>query len=290
MRGRLQGWVLYLVLTFIWGSAFVLIKLGLRSFEPLELAAIRVLSAATVLIPLAFIGIRNIPRNLWPWLIISGFLGSLLPAFLFGTAQVTIQSGVAGVLSAFTPIWTVVLGIILFKKSIGKWQWVGLAFGFLGSIFLVFQTVSGKLDFSQWQGLLILAATFCYGLNLNIIKYRLSELPSLQIATIPMLFTGPACLAYLLVQNLPNRMADASTSIWESFGFIVLLGVAATGLAIVLFNRLVKSSTPLFASSITYGTSIVAVGFGFLTGETFTLGHLFSILLTIFGIYLIGKE
>lgn len=290
MSDKLKGWILYLALTFIWGSAFVLIKLGLRSFDPLELAAIRVLSAAAVLIPLSFIGIRNVPKNLWPWLIISGFLGSLLPAFLFGTAQLTIQSGVAGVLSAFTPIWTVILGIILFKKSIGKWQWIGLAFGFLGSVLLIFQTVSGELDFSQWQGLLILGATFCYGLNLNIIKYRLSSLPSLQIATVPMLFTGPVCLAYLLVQNLPKRMLDATSSTWESFGFIVLLGVAATGLAIVLFNKLVKSSTPIFASSITYGTSIVAVGFGFLTGETFTIGHLFSILLTIFGIYLIGKK
>ena len=99
---RLVSWLLLIFLSLIWGSSFILMKKGLISFSPAEVAGVRILSASVFLLPVALRNLQKIRKKQWYYLFISGFFGSLIPAFLFPLAQTRIDSGITGILNALT--------------------------------------------------------------------------------------------------------------------------------------------------------------------------------------------
>ena len=164
------AWFLLIVLSFIWGSSFILMKKGLVVFSAGEVGAIRILSASIVLLPLSLPKVKKLKKKQWHILFISGLVGSFLPAFLFATAQTEIESSITGILNALTPLFVLILGVLFFDQSINIRGIIGIILGLLGTSFLIFSNQQGLFYKINLFALLIVLATFFYGTNLNIIK------------------------------------------------------------------------------------------------------------------------
>ena len=116
----LKNWILLVVLTLIWGSSFILIKRGLEVFSPGEVGAYRMVAAASILLPLSLPRLRQLSKTQVKNLLVTGMLGSFIPAFLFPIAQTQLSSSLAGVLNALTPLFVVISGALFFNTSITK--------------------------------------------------------------------------------------------------------------------------------------------------------------------------
>jgi drug/metabolite transporter (DMT)-like permease len=285
----LASWSLLILLAIVWGSSFILMKKGLIAFAPAEVAGIRILSASIFLFPVAWKNLRHIKKNQWFFLFISGFFGSLIPAFLFPLAQTRIDSGVTGILNALTPLFTILLGALFFHVKFNIRIIAGILIGFLGSVLLILAGGPGfTLKINKFAFFIILATLF-YGLNVNILKYYLAGIKPLQIASVSMLLIGPFALFYLIVFSDAGLHLMNNQSGVISLLYIVILGVVGTAIAMALFNKLIKNTNTVFASSVTYLIPIVAVIWGIVDSERLFFQHYFGMAAIIIGVLIANK-
>jgi drug/metabolite transporter (DMT)-like permease len=292
MQDSTRGTAIFLliVLTLIWGTSFILIKLGLKVFAPDEVGALRVTAAGLFLLPPALVRIKELTKDKYWKLFLSGMMGIFIPSFLFATAQTRMDSSVAGMLNTLTPIFTLLVGAIVFKQKFKNLAVVGILLGFIGAIVLMFARSGGALGSINIFALLIVIACIFYGCNLNFIKYKITDLNALTITSISVLLISPLAIIYLFGFTEFTTKLSTVEGAWKACGFVVLLGIMSTATATFLFNRLVKISTPLFASSVTYLMPIVAVGWGLLAGEALGLGHFIGMAAVIVGVYLSNRK
>lgn len=275
---------LLILLALIWGSSFILIKKGLLVFSAGEVGAIRIFSAALVLTPLSLPKLKSLNRRQWKWLFISGMVGSFGPAFLFAYAQTQLESGITGVLNALTPIFALLVGVLFFKGSLKLRDSLGIALGFAGTVVLIVAGSGGELGNFNFYALFVILATFCYGLNLNIIKTQFNVLTPRMITSISLVLIAPLAGGYLFgASDFIHKMQYADGS-GMALLFICILGVIGTAFALILFNRLVKLTSPIFTSFVTYLIPIVAIIWGIWDGEILVIGHYIGIILIILGV------
>lgn len=281
---------LLIILTLIWGTSFILIKQGLKVFAPDEVGALRVTAAGLFLLPFALVRIKELTKDNYWKLFLSGMMGIFIPSFLFATAQTRMDSSVAGMLNTLTPIFTLLVGAIIFKQKFKNLAVVGILLGFVGAIVLMFARSGGELGAINVFALLIVIACVFYACNLNFIKYKITDLNALTITSISVLLISPLAIIYLLGFTEFTTKLGTIEGAWKACGFVMLLGVMSTAIATFLFNRLVKISTPIFASSVTYLMPIVAVGWGLLDHEVLGLGHFIGMAAVITGVYLANRK
>lgn len=290
MKGISSQWIAWIILfslALIWGSSFILIKKGLNYLTPEEIGALRIVSASAILLPFAILRLRKIKARHIAYLISVGFVGSLLPAFLFAKAQTQIDSSAAGILNALTPLFTILIGFIFFGQKFGRKTVIGLILGFVGTIFLILSGSGGDLSELNFYALFVVLATIFYAINLNVIKYRLPDLSSITITSISLFFVGPLALLYMLLfTNFFLSLQAASEGFVLAASGIALLGVLGTAIALILFNQLVKITQPVFASSVTYLIPIVAVIWGLIDGEIMRTSDYIGLMTIILGVYL----
>ena len=288
---RWLAWGLLVLLALVWGSSFILIKKGLRALAADEVGALRILSASVFLLPVAIFQLRLLKKRHFYLLLIIGMTGSFVPAFLFAKAQTQLDSSVAGILNALTPLFTIVVGYIFFKQKLNKSTFSGLILGFTGTAFLMFSGSSSQLAEINFYALYVILATVFYAINLNIIKYKIPELPSITITSVSLLFVGPVALLYLyLATPFFSTFSLVNTDYVWSVGAIVVLGVVGTALALIIFNHLVKLTHPVFTSSVTYLIPVVAVIWGIIDNEKLYLLDYVGLMAVVSGVYLANKE
>lgn len=287
---RASAIFLLIILALIWGTSFILIKQGLKVFAPDEVGALRVTAAAIFLLPAALVRFKELTREHFWKLLLSGLMGIFIPAFLFATAQTNMDSSVAGIMNTLTPIFTLLIGAFIFNQKFKNIAVVGIVLGFLGGVVLMFARTGGEIGSLNLYALLIVMACIFYGVNLNFIKYKITDLKALTITSGSLLMIGPLAIVYLFGFSDFTIKLQTVEGAWKACGFIVLLGVMSTAIATFLFNRLVKISTPIFASSVTYIMPIVAVGWGLLDGETLGLGHFIGMTAITVGVYLANRK
>jgi drug/metabolite transporter (DMT)-like permease len=284
----LKNWGMLILLALVWGSSFILIKRGLEVFSPGEVGAYRIVAAASFLLPLSLPRLKNLNKHQIFYLVIVGLVGSFIPAFLFAKAQTQLSSSLTGVLNALTPLAVVMIGALFFGSKITKRNGIGLAIAFIGVfILVVVKEGSGLEAFSgiNAYALFVILACICYGFNLNIIKYKFVTLKPIQITAISLLMVLPAALIFLLVgTDFSYKVANVPGAL-KALGYVTLLGVMGTALALILFNVMVKRVTPVFASSVTYLIPIVAIMWGVLDGEVLLWGHYLGIVAVILGVW-----
>jgi len=292
-ENSLKNWTLLVVLTLIWGSSFILIKRGLEVFSPGEVGAYRMVAAASLLLPLSLPRIKQLSKTQVKNLLVTGLLGSFIPAFLFPIAQTQLSSSLTGVLNALTPLFVVLAGALFFNTSITKRNGVGLVIAFFGVIILVtFKEGGGwdSLSNINAYALYVIAACICYSINLHFIKTRFTKLKSIEISSISLLLILPMALIYLFAgTNFSYKMATHPDA-WEALGYVTLLGMVGTATALILFNIMIKSASPFFASLVTYTIPIVAILWGVLDGEVLLLGHYLGIAAVILGVWVGNKK
>ena len=261
---------------------------GTPVFSDAQVGALRMFLASSALLPLGirYLGKINSLKSLLA-LSIVGFSGNFFPAFLFTYAESGISSGFAGMLNSFTPIFTILIGLAVFKAKLTAIQLIGILVGTVGIYFLVMagQGVSMTGNWSH-VGAVILA-TLLYGISLNTIKYTLQQFTAIEITSLA--FTIIFLPSFLAVWNFDTvTTLNTNPNAPESLVFIGILALIGTALAVILFNRLISSSSAIFASSVTYFIPIVAVLIGFNFGEKISLGQVLAMCVILSGVSLIN--
>ena len=139
LRDKLINWSILILLSLIWGTSFILMKKGLRSFDAIQIASLRIFISYIFLLPVAIANIRKIKRDNLLSLIIIGLIGNALPAFLYPFAQRRIDSSVAGMLNALTPLFTLLIGILLYSRKARWSQVAGILIGLAGAAGLLYR-------------------------------------------------------------------------------------------------------------------------------------------------------
>jgi drug/metabolite transporter (DMT)-like permease len=285
----LINWVIVIALALTWGTSFVLIKHSLMGLERFEVASLRIVITMTVLLPFVFIYRRRVTRARYPLLFLSGFLGSGLPAYLFATAQQHLPSSIAGVLNALTPVWALVLGILIFRHKTHLLQVLGVVLGFFGAMFLI---ANGKVQL-DWEHLqyafYIIIATACYGANLNLVRSKLSHVPPIAIVAYAFLLIGIPALIILISTGFFQRIGSAPAA-QHAMLYISVLAIVGTAGASVVFYMLVQRTSTLFGAMTTYLIPVVAVFWGLFDGESVGWSHAIGLALVLMGVYFATRK
>jgi drug/metabolite transporter (DMT)-like permease len=289
-KNRATSIILLIVLSLIWGTSFILIKQGLKVFSPDEVGALRVSAATIFLLPFALLRFKELTKVDYFNLFISGMMGIFIPAFLFALAQTRLESSVAGILNTLSPVWVMILGAIFFQQRFKGYTLLGIVISFAGAVVLALSRSSATISGFNIYALLIVLACALYGANLNWLKFRVHNINSITITSVALLLTGPFAMLYLFgLTDFTTKLAE-SPGAWKAFGYIAVLALMSTAIANLLFTKLLKISTPLFASSVTYIMPIVAVMWGVLDGEQLFIGHFIGMIAILIGVYLANKK
>ncbi|MCC5931712.1 MAG: DMT family transporter [Cyclobacteriaceae bacterium] len=286
----LEAWGLLILLSLIWGSSFILIKKGLIHLTPAEVAAVRVLSASLVVAPIALSRLRSLNFRELSIIVLTGLFGTMLPAFLFAYAETQLESAITGILNALTPIWIVSVSFVFFNYKLRGREMAGLFLGFSGSVILLFAGSGGDFGKLNYYIFFVILATACYGINLNIIKFMLVKVPALTISTVSLLALGPITFVFLTFYTEFGEKVYHLQLIRNSLISVLILGIFGTGMALILFNRLIKLTKPVFSGSVTYFIPVVSIFWGIMDGENTQKTHIIGMLVIFAGVFLSNRK
>lgn len=288
MKSGTLKWLLLTVLALIWGSSFILIKKGLVGLTPMQLGSLRIIFSAVFLLIIGFKSITQIKQHQWKYIALTSLFGTFIPAFLFAIAQTQISSSVSSILNSLTPLNTLILGGIAFGLSFKRTQILGVIIGLIGTLLLIVNGAIHHPNQNYWYTILVLIASICYATNVNLLKKYLSDVKPLSITT-----------GNFLVMLLPALIVLFSTDfltvvkyveVQHSMLFIMILGIVGTGIANIIFFRLIQMSSPVFATSVTYLIPVVAFFWGLLDGEMLTPVQFVGAFIILVGVYLSSKK
>lgn len=295
--------IIIVLLGGIWGSSFILIKRGLEVFQPIQVAGLRQFLAGLVLLPWVFqysMG-RNfrkeeisenpvkLTKGDYYFLFMSGLVGNGIPAFLFSYAGTLIPSGLSGIMNAFTPMFTLLLGVVFFKDRFTGNGLIGVVLGILGAVILLapgFIFHSGQ-SINPVGVLMVTAAAMMYGYNINLIKHKLHHLPAMVKTAYPFFFMGSMYFMVLMITGITDHWNASPEKAWAALGYLAILGVVGSALSMIAFNILIKHTTALVASTNTFIIPVVAVAWGIVENEPITWNMIVGLLFSLAGIYLI---
>jgi len=283
-------WIYLLILSVIWGSSFILIKKSLLGLTAYQLGALRTIITGIILLAFGFNKLKIIQKSKWKWLIISGLLGSFIPAFFFAIAETEIDSAVASILNSLVPLNTILLGFAVFKITSTKRQLLGVIIGFIGTAILILKGAELNPNQNYLYAGFVIASTVMYAANVNIIKRYLQDVKPLAIAAGNYVFIIIPAIIILLFTDFCTVERFNNPFFGSALLYVAILSVFGTALAKVLFFKLVQISTPVFASSVTYIMPIVALIWGVLDDESFSLIQCLAALLILVGVYLANKR
>ena len=286
MKNQYVKWLYLAILSLVWGSSYILIKWGLVALTPLQLGSLRLLVTTIALLIVGYRSLRGLSKYHLKWLAITGYVGTFFPAFLFAFAQQYIDSAIAAILNALTPLLTIILGLLFFRIDILKKQYFGVGIGLLGSIGLVWGGLQTASNINPIYTLLILAASCCYAINIHFIKIHLAQVGVMAITLGNFVFMAPAALVVLICSDFFTPQTLSHPEIYPAIGYITILALAGSAFAKYLFNKFVKITSAVFASSVTYTLPIVALFWGVYDGEVITQFQLLSTAVILVGVYL----
>lgn len=264
-------------------------KLGMLALTAIQVASIRISSAAIVLLPFAWIAFKNIPKNKRVFVALSGLLGSFLPAYLYCIAETKINSSLAAILNSLTPLFTIIVGVIFFNLKANVYKLAGVVIGFMGLVLLPFTAhqAIGVNDLSY--AALILLATICYACNVNMVSRYLRQTGALHVAALAFAFLFLPALIILAATGY-FQLPLLQTNFLHATLAASVLGIIGTAIATILFYMLVKKEGALFASLVTYGIPVIAVIWGLIYGETITIAEISCLLIILAGVYIVNKK
>ena len=289
MNLNLRKWGTLIILSVIWGSSYILIKKGLTGLTPVQLGSLRVIITTILIAPIGYNKIKHIPKNKMKWVAISAFVGSFFPAYLFAFAETEISSSVTAVMVSLTPLFTLLISVIIFGEDLLKKQVIGVIIGFLGIVVLINNELLSS-SFNILFVMFIVLAAFCYAVNANLLKYKLPNIPALGIVFMSFLFMFIPAFIVLFFSNFPFSDFTSDPLILESIVYIVILALFGTAIAKVMYIKLLAISTPVFSVSTTYLMPVVAIFWGLLDGEEFKLTQFFGTSIILLGVYLVTKK
>ena len=266
-----------------------MMKEGLLHLSAFQVASLRIIFSGIVLLPAAIKHFKSIPKDKVLIIFLSGFLGSLLPAYLFCVAELGIDGALAGTLNSLTPIFVIIAGALFFSLKASANKILGICIAFTGSILLLFS----KDNMHESQNMIyvsyIILATICYGFNVNMVHKYLHDIGSIQIAAVALTLNAiPALIVLYFTGYFSLPLSDSG--ILYSTGHAALLGILGTAVASILFYILIKRAGAVFSSMVTYGIPIIANFWGIIYGEEVGLKQFGCLALILAGVYLANRK
>lgn len=265
-------------------------KRGLDAFSSDEVAALRISIAFLFLLPLQLKHYKIDLKKYLPGLLIMGFFGNFIPAFLFTLAETQISSSLAGMLNALTPLLTILVGLAWLRIKPTSKQTTGIIVGFISAIFLtVFETGEDKFKNAIYS-IVVFIATLCYAISINGIRKYLGTINSVTATVWAFTFTGPVALIYLFgFTDFTLHLSHHPLAL-PSLGYVSILAIVGTALSVILYNVLIRNAGVVFASSCTYLIPIVAVCWGVFDAEPVNPAQILAIIAIILSVYLINRK
>ena len=281
-KSKIWHWMAVVLLSLIWGTSYILMKKGLRSFSPYQLASLRILISFVCLSPFALRSLSKFNKKNFLSILIIGFLGTGIPAFLYPLAETRIDSSLTGMLNSLSSAFTLVIGILFYRRKAIRSQIAGVFLGFAGAAGLLY---SGPLAINYY-GLFVVLATVLNGLSNNEVS-KAEGLNGLEITSLSFLVVSPFALTLLLSTDIN---AVFLTSDWQlNLGYIAILSVVGSAFANVIYYILVRDTSPVVASVVAYLIPIVATLWGLSDNERLAPSMFISVLLILAGVYLINR-
>lgn len=288
MQTNTLKWLFLTTLALIWGSSFILIKKGLVGLSPMQLGSLRIIFSALFLIIIGFRSITEIKQHQWKYIALTSLFGTFIPAFLFAIAQTQISSSVSSILNSLTPLNTLIIGGLAFGLSFKRTQIFGVIIGLIGTLLLIVNGAMNHPNQNYWYTILVLIASICYATNVNLLKKHLSDVKPLSISTGNFLVMLVPALIVLFSTDFLTVIENAEVQ--NSMLYIIILGVVGTGIANIIFFKLIQISSPVFATSVTYLIPIVAFFWGLLDNEMLTPTQFIGAFIILIGVYLSSKK
>ncbi len=274
-------------LALIWGSSFILVKKSLIHYSALQVGALRICAASLFFIPIFLKRFKYMEKKHISSFLLTGLTGNLIPAMLFAIAGQHLSSALSGMLNAFTPLFTLFIGIAFFAQPFIWKQMTGILVGLAGCLGLLFAGQGINIDFNI-HGLWVVLATLLYGINMHLVKTRLSDMHPLTSTAGIFMVIGPLALIVLIYTGFFSLPLDEE-HLW-SFISAIALGLFGSAIGMLAFNQIIKWTSAIIASSVTYMIPIVALGWGFVDGEAIYLLQVVSMFVLLAGIYLVNKS
>lgn len=281
----LYSWFLLLFLSLMWGSSYILIKKSLNIFTPLQVGTLRLSISALAFLPYFMLKWRRVDWSKFKWLLLVGLTGTGLPSLLFPLAQTHISSSVTGILNSMTPLFTLLIGILIFRAPMIWAKTLGVLLGLLGAILLILGGTDGEFGGDIAHGLFIVLATICYATSTNAVAFKLKGISSLVISGVSFTLVGLPAIGLAFALGVPEVIATHPEA-WTGLGYVAILALGSTVLASVLFFHLIQIMGPIPSSMVSYLVPIVALGWGFADGEWIGWIHFLGMGLIFGGVFL----
>ncbi|MEK8033137.1 DMT family transporter [Ideonella sp. DXS29W] len=276
-----------MLLAAIWGASFLFLRMGAGEFGPFALAGLRVLGASAFLLPVLLRrGEWPALRQHWRAIALVGIANSAVPFLCFSYAALAITGGLSSIFNATTPLWGVLFAWAWLKDRPHGNKVAGLAIGFAGVLWLAWDKASFKPDASgASSGLAVIAcltATMMYGLAASMTKRWLTGVPPMALATGSQL-SAAVVLAPLMAWQWPAVLPGA-----RAWGAVVALALLCTGVAYVLYFRLIAHIGASNALSVTFLIPAFAIAWGWVfLGESVNATMLAACAVVLFGTSLV---
>ena len=261
-------------------------EFGVPIYSDVQVGSMRMLFASLALLPFGIRALRKI-KSLKTVIMLSlvGFCGNFFPAFLFTYSETGISSGFAGMLNSFTPIFALMIGLVIFKQRLTKNQLIGVIIGTIGVVLLMLAGKDVSITGSWSHIIAVVIATFCYAISLNTIKHALPDLKSFDITALSFSFIMiPSAIITLLTGSWETTISDPNAN--TGLLYLMILSLLGTAFAVAIFTHLVNLSSVIFASSVTYLIPIVAVLIGLAFNERIGIWQITSMLVVLSGVFI----
>jgi drug/metabolite transporter (DMT)-like permease len=288
METNNKKWLFLAILSLIWGSSFILIKKGLLGLSPMQVGSLRIIFAGTFLLIIGFKSLIKIPSYKWKYIVLTAMFGTFIPAFLFAIAQTQIDSSISSILNSLTPMNTLLIGILAFGLQLKRTQIIGVFIGLVGSALLILNGAITHPNQNYYYAILVLIASLCYATNVNLIKKYLSDISPLSLSAgnfAVMLIPAFAILYFTRISDTIH-LEITQTAIL----YVLILGVIGTGIANIIFFKLIQISSPVFATSVTYLIPVVAFFWGIQDHENINFIQIIGAVIILIGVYLASKK
>ncbi|MCX2681815.1 EamA family transporter [Galbibacter sp. EGI 63066] len=290
MGNNQKKWIYLVVLSLVWGSSYILIKKGLVGLTPIQLGAVRIVFSTIFLFLIGFKSLQKIKKTEWKWVAASALCGTFIPVFLFAYAETEIDSSIASILNSLVPLFTIFTGFLVFNMNFTKNQVVGVVVGLIGACVLILQGAHVNPRQNYFFALLVVVAALCYAMNANIVKSKLQNVSPMAITVGNFAVMIIPALLVMLFSGIFNENITDNDSLQTSLMYVAILAVFGTGLAKILFNKLIQISNAVFSTSVTYLIPVVGIFWGVLDGEKFTVIHLLASGIILLGVYIVNRD
>ena len=288
MENKNLKWIYLLILSFVWGSSYILIKKALIGLSPLQVGSLRTIISTVLLLAIGYSSLKTIPRDKWKWILITGLV-SFIPPFLFAYAQTEIDSALAAILNSLTPLATLLIGVGFYRFKIDSKQISGVIIGLIGSVLLMYQGSVINPDQNLLYVFFIIFASVLYAVQVNLLKVHLQDVSAVAITVGNFIFIFPLAVVIFLMSDY-KQIDINDEDVKVALFCLLILSIIGTVFAKILFNKFVQIASPVFASSVTYTLPIVALFWGLIDGEVFTLNQFFATVIILIGVYLANKK